>query len=83
MVSTRVAHGALNYLETITGLSYLIQSQSQDPEIQNYASQIQEGSVALALFLRSAAPERSDALSAECSSSSGDSERIPAALWFG
>ena len=53
MVSTRVAHEAMNYVETITGLSYLIQVQSEDPEVHAYAKQIEELTLALGAFLRS------------------------------
>lgn len=53
MVSTRVTHEAMNYIETITGLSYLIQTQTEDPEIHAFAAQIEERTLALAALLRS------------------------------
>ena len=57
MVSTRVAHEAMNYVDTITGLSYLIQTQSEDPEVHAYAKQIEERTLALGAFLRSVTRE--------------------------
>jgi hypothetical protein len=53
MVTTRVAHEAMNDIETIAGLSYLIQNQSKDPEVHAYARQIEERTLALGALLRS------------------------------
>lgn len=61
MVSDRVAHEALNYIETIAGLSYLIRTQTADAEVNAYAQQIEEQSLALGMLLRSVTRQLKDA----------------------
>ena len=53
MVSTRVATEAMNYVETIADLAYLILNETNDPNARSRAAQIEEHTLALGRFLRS------------------------------
>lgn len=53
MVSTRVSHEAMDYIETITNLAYLIRNETSDPNARSRAAEIEEHTLALGKFLRS------------------------------
>lgn len=53
MVSTRVSVEAMNYIEAITNLAYLIRIDASDLNIKARAAEIEEHTLALGRFLRS------------------------------
>ena len=57
MVSTRVSHEAMNFVETIAGLAYLIRTDPTDPAVEAHATLIEERALALGQFLRSVTRE--------------------------
>lgn len=57
MVSTRVATEAMNYVETIADLAYMIRANPTDAAVTSHASQIEERALALGQFLRSVTRE--------------------------
>lgn len=57
MVSTRVATEAMNYVETIAELAYIIRANPTDAAVSSHAAQIEERALALGQFLRSVTRE--------------------------
>lgn len=57
MVSSRVCHEAMNRLETISNLAFILREDAPDPQLQQHAAMIEEQALELGRFLRSVTTE--------------------------
>lgn len=58
MMSTRVLHEGMNYVESIKNLAYLLKAEADNPvSVRAHASQVDDLSMALGSFLHSITSE--------------------------